>query len=43
MDSIEYTFPSRGVNCFGVYQVIYVENGTEIDIKKTMYIYQNLL
>ena len=43
MDSIEYTFPSRGVNGFGVYQVIYVEKGTEIDIKKTMYIYQNLL
>jgi hypothetical protein len=43
MDSIEYTFPSRSVNCFGVYHVIYVENGTQIDIRKTMYIYQNEL
>ena len=43
MDSIEYTFPSKGVNCFGVYHVIYVENGTQIDIRKTMYVYQNEL
>ena len=41
LNFIEYTYPARDVNCFGDYNVIFVENGIQNDTGYKFYIFQN--